>query len=398
MSGPSPGPPGPTNDPLQERQLRSQIKAAWAQVGATVISALAVGVAIVVALLGQQAVDHNSQTTLEQSQDSQLSTAITALGSENVAERVAGLALLERNASARITLSSKTGESAADVFNNYQTAVRIFSGFLSSQGQAFLTAASTGQTVASFGRGYGTPRPPGLPYDVIYAADQVKLMLGLSGTVTALNSGQQPVVDLSEDELIGQPWSGVDFSGVKAFLPNIDLRGANLESSHWGKGSDLQYAHLQCANLQGANFRRADLSYADLRGANVQGASFRNTSLQGIHDTYVYGTAKWSRLPPGIKILSVKDWNQNTCLRVPAEFQPACGHHGAHVTVQKIPVTISHADCDLAGVTISYPGYGEATVARSGETGSGNSSGLTVTVQPQTLDVTVTVTGAPGNE
>lgn len=83
---------------------------------------------------------------------------------------------------------------------------------------------------------------------------------------------------------------------------------------------------------------------------------------------------------------------------MPSEFRAACGHPGAHVTVRKVPVTISHAECDLTGVVISYPGHGGATVPRdSRATGIGNSLGLTLTVHPGTLDVTVNVTGVAGN-
>jgi hypothetical protein len=78
------------------------------------------------------------------------------------------------------------------------------------------------------------------------------------------------------------------------------------------------------------------------------------------------------------------------------EFRAACGHPGAHVTVRKVPVTIRHADCDLTGVVISYPGYGGATVPR-GSGGIGTSSGFTLVVHPGTLDVTVNATGPPGN-
>lgn len=83
---------------------------------------------------------------------------------------------------------------------------------------------------------------------------------------------------------------------------------------------------------------------------------------------------------------------------IPPEFQAACGHPGARVTVRKVPVTISHADCDLTGVMISYPGYGGATVPRGGGIGIGNSSGFTLIVHPGTLDVTVNATGIPGNQ
>lgn len=84
---------------------------------------------------------------------------------------------------------------------------------------------------------------------------------------------------------------------------------------------------------------------------------------------------------------------------IPPEFRAACGHPGARVTARKVPVTVSHADCDLTGVMISYPGYGGATVPRGrGGIGIGNSSGFTLTVHPGTLDVTVNAKGIPGNE
>jgi hypothetical protein len=82
---------------------------------------------------------------------------------------------------------------------------------------------------------------------------------------------------------------------------------------------------------------------------------------------------------------------------IPAEFRAACGHPGAQVEVRKVPVTIAHAACDLAGVAISYRYRGGATVPRGGGTGIGNSSGFELTVHPGSLDVTITVTGPPGN-
>ena len=186
MSGASPGPPAATSSALDDAQKRSQIKAAWAQVAGTAVSTAAVILAVVVACQSQQTVNHNSQVTLQQSEDSQLSTAVTALGSGNTAERVAGLQLLEQNVLGRITLSSKTGEPPADVFSNYQTALRIFSGYLSSQGQDFLTAISNTPKTVPFGRGYGTPSPPGLPIDISYAADQMKYLLALNNSTFAV--------------------------------------------------------------------------------------------------------------------------------------------------------------------------------------------------------------------
>ena len=82
---------------------------------------------------------------------------------------------------------------------------------------------------------------------------------------------------------------------------------------------------------------------------------------------------------------------------VPPEFRPACGHPGSHVTVQRVPVTVPHALCDLTGVILSYPGRGGATVPGSPGWGVANSMGLQLQVDAHTQDVTITVTGPEGN-
>ena len=82
---------------------------------------------------------------------------------------------------------------------------------------------------------------------------------------------------------------------------------------------------------------------------------------------------------------------------VPPEFRPACGHPGSHVTVQRVPVTVPHALCDLTGVIVSYPGRGGATVPGSPGRGVANSKGLQLRVDARNRDVTVTVTGPKGN-
>ncbi len=83
---------------------------------------------------------------------------------------------------------------------------------------------------------------------------------------------------------------------------------------------------------------------------------------------------------------------------IPAEFQAACGHPGAQVEVRKVPVTISHAACDLTGVAISYRDFGGATVPHGGGgTGIGNSNGFELTVHSGSLDVTITAPATHGN-
>lgn len=281
--------------------------------GATVVALV---VTIIVARQGQVAVNHNSQVTLRQSLDGQLSTAITAVGSSDPAEEVAGLLLLTQNTSSRFALSGESGEPAADIFGDYTTALQILSGYISSKGEEFLTGYSD-QASSPFGRGYGIPASPGIPLDITYAADQIKVLVGpgMPKAVAALGLGKQPSIDLAHDELAGQPWTRINFSWVSAFLVGIDLHGASLEFSQWSRSSDLSYAYLQCANLSGADFAGADLSYADLAGANVQGADFRGAHLKGTMLAPVYGVATWSRRPTGLTTLPVARWDQSACLR-----------------------------------------------------------------------------------
>jgi Pentapeptide repeats (8 copies) len=287
----------------------------WAQLAASLASVVGILIAVWVATQGQVTVDRSAQSTLQQSEDAQLSTAITAIGSDNTAEEVAGLLLLSRNTASRFTLMDDTKESPADVFDDYTTTLQILSGYLSSHSESYLAAMSP-QISVTFGRGYGVPPPPGLPIDIVYAADQVKALAasGMASRVAALHAPTSPALDLSGDELIGQPWSGVNLGWIFADLTGIDLRGADLEQSQWSLRSHLHGADLQCADLQGANFKGADLNGADLSGAYVAGADFRGADLRGAVLTPVYGTAKWPR-QTGVVALSGGSWSLGACLR-----------------------------------------------------------------------------------
>jgi hypothetical protein len=99
-------------------------------------------------------------------------------------------------------------------------------------------------------------------------------------------------------------------------------------------------------------------------------------------------------------VLSGRGWSgtvRRDLTAVPPEFRSACGRPDAHVTVRQVPVTIPHALCDLRGVRLTYPGRGGGTVPAQGGVGIGNSPGFRLEVDSQTLDVTVKVTGVPGN-
>lgn len=306
-------PPGTAAE--EDEPVRDKTWADRAQViiaGATVV---ALFVTILVAWQGQQTVSHNSQITQRQSLDTQLSTAITAIGSSDTAEEIAGLLLLSENTSSRFALQGETGEPAADVYSDYTTALQILSGYLSSRTQEFLTGYSD-QAASPFGRGYGIPASPGIPLDIYYAADQIRVLLAsdMKTEVAGLGLGQRPALDLANDELTGQSWTGIDFGWISAFLVGIDLRGADLESSQWSASSDLSDAYLQCADLQGADFAGANLSFADLAGADVQGADFRGADLEGAVLGPVYGAATWSRQPAGLTALPAAQWDQSACL------------------------------------------------------------------------------------
>lgn len=75
---------------------------------------------------------------------------------------------------------------------------------------------------------------------------------------------------------------------------------------------------------------------------------------------------------------------------VPAEFAAACGKPGSRVLTGS-SVTVTRADCDLTGVSISSPGKGGAVVPQPGR-GVSNSGGLSLSTAPNG-DVSVSVTG-----
>jgi len=81
---------------------------------------------------------------------------------------------------------------------------------------------------------------------------------------------------------------------------------------------------------------------------------------------------------------------------VPPEFREACGHPGATVVVRHEPVTVAHATCDLTGVTVEMKNCGGAVVPRPGE-GVGSSSGIAVSVDRKSRDVTVSTNGPCGS-
>lgn len=327
---PPPDPWKPDELRLRKKEVRTQLGAGIAQAVLSVATVAAVFVALWVALQGQQSLKSATQNNLQQAQDSQLSTALTSLGSTDVTERTAGLALLELNVADRLTPTSIGAFGKASAFNYYTTALEIFSSYLQSHGVGNMTVCP-GAGTQRFGLGYGSLPCRSFSIDTQYAADEVAKMLGLTTQVRAV-SATIPAIDLANDELYQVNLKAMNLSWVNAYMVGIDLRGAVMERVHLSNLDNMEHSHLQCADLQyadlqgadltGANLSGADLDHANLRdailtGANLTGASVKEADFSGARDsqtvfTSIYGKA--TGLPPGVVTATAGPSIQPSCL------------------------------------------------------------------------------------
>lgn len=281
---------------------RLQRRTSFLQVLAVTAGLLASCAAAYAAFQAGAAVRASEQGTEQQSADNQLSIAISAIGGSTPAERVAGMTLLDLNVRSRMLAAS--GElPRRDAFGEYVTAIDVLANYVRDDSTADPASPDSASTSA-FGPGYGYPTAgQGVPFDVLYAAAELRDLLSLQTQVTALQVRQRVGVDLSNDDLFGLSWAGVRFNWVDAYMPKIDLRGANLADSSWA-GSDLAGSFLQCADLSGADLAGANLTDADLRGANVAGANFAHADLRNAKLADMFGTAVG--LKPG---RPARSWN-----------------------------------------------------------------------------------------
>ena len=189
--------------------------------------------------------------------------------------------LIEKEITGIMSLQLSTSEARQDAYSDFTTTLEALIVYIKTQ-----TPAST----RSFGLGYGKPPPSGLPIDIGYAAGTIVQMLGLREQVGTL-SDVTPSFDLSDAELYEQNLSGMNLSWVNAYMVSIDLRGAFMGEVHLSSRDDLQYAHLQCANLIGAHLQGAHLEYANLSGADLAGAELQGAYLTGadLHGAIVDG-------------------------------------------------------------------------------------------------------------
>ena len=358
-----------------ERAANAAARATSQQARTTKLQTLAVAAAVFASVAAgfgayqaAAAVRASEQSAEQQSADNQLSTAIAAIGGGTPAQRVAGMTLLDLNVKARISTASNA-LARQDAFGEYVTAVDVLTNYIreenpspaasgasSSAGGASNSAGAVANIASSsFYPGYGNP-PSGQaePFDVLYAAAQLRDLLGMQDQVRALQVKDGVGVDLTGDELWGLSWADVNLGWVAAWMPGIDLRGANLHHSDW-VGANLRGAFLQCADLSGADFAGAYLAGADLSGANVAGANFTHAHLRGVKLTGIFGTAKGLRRAG----LAVSIWNPD---RQPCDSNPQYWDKLASAA-QDTPATAASPRTHLAGATQRAVGSGRAGVS-----------------------------------
>jgi uncharacterized protein YjbI with pentapeptide repeats len=297
---------------LREQEVAGQRRASWIQTWTTFAALLAAGVAVVAAINAARSIQVAAQGVRRQADETRLTTAVTNLGADLPAQRVAGFTLLRRYALQRVESANEGNATTSE----RRDALRIYRGTIDILAN-YLVKPSADASPPDLGKG-----TPALPRDDIYAAVELKRLLqskavflqlwrnvtgmshnrSLSDLLgTTVNRSQKeaerdepfPAIDLSLTNLYGSNWEDTDFSWLdgQSFV-SVDLRRAGMSRSNW-TGSDLDGAYLRCAdltsahlggsNLRGADLRRAKLVRTDFRNANLRGADLRGATLDGAH-------------------------------------------------------------------------------------------------------------------
>lgn len=292
------GRPDQDSSKLDELELRKREVgyAGFALVLQLIVALCALGATVVAGMAARdagKAVEVAARGVEQQANAERLSTAISSIGGEQAAGRVAGFTLLGYHVQDRVR-TSKSPEERLDAYNLYTASLDVLENYLRNPPQAKAAAAAEEPSGLGFGR-------PDLPYDNKYAAGELRKLMRLRPEIEQLRNSIKaesgvdtlaPTVDLADVQLAQQSWTDIDFAWLGArFFAGIDLRGANLAGSRWG-ASFLVGAHLQCADLKNANLQGARLEGADLRGANLEGADFTRAVLT---DIQLEGATGWQQ-------------------------------------------------------------------------------------------------------
>lgn len=278
---------------LREQEVGNSTRSVKFSRWTTIATAVAAAAAATAAYFAGDAVNVAQNAIDRQTKEARFAAAVEAIGGEQSAERVAGFTMLRRNVEDRLD-SARDADDHLDALNLYRATLDVFETYLKSSPATNgvtpspTVAVSSGPTIAAnpapVVRGHGRPS---IPEDRSYAAVQLAGLLNADNQelVHKFNRDRAVSIDLSNAELYGQSWSRVDFSWLSGkFFTSIDLRGADLDSSHWGSAT-LPSAFLQCANLAGARFNNdgqgSPFKGANLHGARLAGANLRNADLRG---------------------------------------------------------------------------------------------------------------------
>lgn len=231
----------------QKRSVRIQAIALVFTAAATVATAVAAFAAV-------NAVKTTQNIAAQQTSQNQLATATAALGSNSLTDQISGLTLLSRYVETQLNVAIADPSQRQSASEAYAEALGIFDAYLR------VTPKSDSND----------------PIAVEYASAELSGLLEMGPELVAVDKGHPPLtapsIDLSLVTLPGVYWEGIRFNWLKsAYMPQIDLKGADLANSHWGHAT-LTGASLQCADLRNADLRQANLTGADLRGADLNGA------------------------------------------------------------------------------------------------------------------------------
>jgi Pentapeptide repeats (8 copies) len=237
-----------------ERASNAQKWSVRTQAGALLVTAIVAAATAVAALAAVNTVKTTQHIAEQQAIANQLGQAVTALGSNSPTAQVAGLTLLTTSVEAQLNAALTDSSQRPEANDAYTAALGVFDAYL----RTVRTSGSSDPIIAE------------------YAAKELSVILGMGPELVAVDKEQPPLkipsIDLSLVALPGVHWAGVRFDWLaSAWMPQIDLKGADLANSHWGYAT-LTNANLQCADLRYADLRQANLIGADLSSADLRGA------------------------------------------------------------------------------------------------------------------------------
>ena len=166
---------------LRRDEVKNARRSARVQSFLGLCAAAATVIAAIGALYAAKAVNTASEGIQRQANADRLSAALSAIGGEQAAERVAGFGLLRRHVQYRLT-TSDTPEDRLDAYDLYTNALDVLENYLRNPADE-ATTQPTKVTAQPAGLGFGRPL---IPYDNKYAARELQNLLRLKPQIQKL--------------------------------------------------------------------------------------------------------------------------------------------------------------------------------------------------------------------